>query len=377
MDSTRVWRGHTSLSAEGRKTFEELLPYCLPGVEDWDCRHQNGPVVTFVPGRGVAAEEVEDRLAEALRRAARTPTRPPRVLYDHPVAPAPRDAAPADVRPAGPGLVVLGPAVAGLATVVDRYARRMARDLGAVEYLVPHLVSWGTIERAGYARTFPQHLTACSVVDGDLSALDRFAAAERPEAREPELRMAPVTLSPTVCMHLFAAHADAVLAEPVLATARQACARHEPIREGSTRLWSFNMREIVFLGRPEDARNFCRDVVARLIDFTRELGLPATICSAADPFFTVERDALAGYQSRLDLKQELRGRMRDGREVAVSSVNIHNQHFGDGFGITMGGEPISSACVGFGLERWAQWLYEHVGGDSAAWPAPLRDIAAV
>ncbi|GIF09364.1 class-II aminoacyl-tRNA synthetase family protein [Actinoplanes siamensis] len=373
----RVWRSHTELSAQAGKAFQELLPYCVPGVQEWTCHDEGGPVVTFVPGHGMPAEEIEDRLSEALRRALLTPTRPPRILYDRPAVPASGASEAADVRTTGQGLIVLGPVMARLAGAVDEYARRTAAELGAAEYGVPHLVSWETIERAGYARTFPQHLTACSVVQGDLGALDRFAAAEGRDARSTELTTAPVTLSPTVCMHLFAAHADRALPEPVLATARQACARHELIQEGATRLWSFNMREIIYLGHQSGARDLCRDVMARLIAFTEELGLPATISSASDPFFTVERDALTGYQSRLDLKQELRGRMRDGREVAVTSVNIHNEHFGDSFAITMDGRAISSACVGYGLERWGLWLYDHVGEDPAQWPAVLRDLAGL
>ncbi|MFD0531510.1 hypothetical protein ACFQ1I_40885 [Kitasatospora arboriphila] len=43
------------------------------------------------------------------------------------------------------------------------------------------------------------------------------------------------------------------------------------------------------------------------------------------------------------------------------------------------GPPTSStphsACVGFGLERWAQWIHSHLGGDPTAWPDHLRTAA--
>lgn len=372
----RTWRGIQNLGPDALKAFEELLPYCFPEGERWQYRYEGSPVVRYTVADGTRATQIEHRLDRAMGRAAGTPSRPPRVLFEQ-AGPTVTEVPAADLRAVGPGLVVLGPAPARLAAIVDRFAQELAHSLGAVEYTVPHLVSWETIDRAGYARTFPQHLTACSVVAPDLSALDRFAAADNLVDRDADLRPAPVTLAPTVCMNIFAAHADRPLSGPVTATAKQACARHEVIAEGATRLWSFNMREIVYIGEADGAREFCRDIIGELIDLLRSIGLPATICSASDPFFTVERESLSSYQSRLDLKQEVRGRMAgDDREVAITSVNIHNQHFGQSFGISLSDDASSSACVGFGLERWAQWLHGYVGDDAQRWPKALRRLDA-
>jgi seryl-tRNA synthetase len=373
---TRVWEAPVALGPEGRRTFDELLPYCFDGRDGWVAEPGERPRVRYVADDSGQAEEIEARLAEATGRAAIVPARTPRTVLDLWSTAAPAAPQPLAVTPVGPGLMVSGPGVARLMRIIDDLAWEMAGRLGAVEYAVPHLTSWSTIERAGYARTFPQHLTTCGVVSPDLGALDRFARAGDPDARAAELNLAPVTVSPTVCLHLFAALADTRLDRPLVITARQSCGRHEPTASAAepTRLWSFTMREIVYIGDSGGARRFCADIHSALAELARDLGLPSRIASATDPFFTNERADLTKYQSTLDLKQEMCGRMApDDRAVAVSSVNLHHQHFGKGFDIrTADGTIASSACVGFGLERWAQWLHGYLGDDAGRWPDVLR-----
>jgi hypothetical protein len=381
------WTSDEKLTPEGLRSFSDLLAYCFPDGNRWIRTDGEVLSVRFTAVTDAQADASKRRLDEAARRAAGAPGRPARVLLDQwslagPGVLATGDRLPTtrDAFPVGPGLQVMGPGLARLMRLVDNWVLELAGEIGAGEYSVPQLVAWDTIERAGYARAFPQHLTTCAVVQSDLSALDRFARANSSAARATELRPAPVTVSPAVCMHLFAAFANRTLTKPVIATARQSCARHEAGSERSaTRLWSFSMREILYVGPAGGARQFRVEMLDRLTELARAMGLPARIASANDPFFTSERQDLASYQSNLDLKHELCGRMMgDSSAVAVSSVNLHNQHFGRGFGINLpDGTPASSACFAFGLERWARWLHGYVGDDPAYWPAPLRRAAAV
>jgi seryl-tRNA synthetase len=257
----------------------------------------------------------------------------------------------------------------------DDLASRMAAELGAIELSVPHLVSWSTIERAGYAEVFPQHLTACEVVPHDLEVLDRFAASSGIPHDRTCLEHAPVCVAPSVCLHLFASVAErgGALSHPLVATARGACGRYEGSgMSATTRLWSFTMREIVYIGDSQGALAFRDAALEHLAQLASDLGLPAKLVAANDPFFTTQQATLEAFQSGLDLKHELVGRLPDGADVALSSVNAHHKHFGTGFGITSPeGWPASSACVGFGLERWAHWLWARLGSEPSTWPSVL------
>ncbi|GIF42911.1 hypothetical protein [Actinoplanes xinjiangensis] len=372
-----TWRGDAGLGGEELRAFRDLLPYCFPPGSVWRWAGTEVPVVHFTTRTPEEVRLVNARLDAVLARTGeRQRSGPARTLLDQ------WDAEiggivldPPDIRRVGPGLDVIGPGPALLLQAVDRVAADLAARLGASEYVVPHLVSWDTLERGGYPRTFPQHVTACAVVRPELEALDGFAAATSADERARHLEPAPVTVSPTVCLHLFAAYAGQTLDRPVIATARQSCGRFEAGAAGvATRLWSFTMREIIYIGDGSGARQFRDEMLLHLKDLIRELGLPARLTGASDPFFTIDRSQLASYQSTWDLKQELCGRMReDSSSVAVSSVNLHHQHFGKSFEITLAdGKAAASTCTGFGLDRWARWLHGHLGPNPADWPAPLR-----
>jgi seryl-tRNA synthetase len=375
---THTWRSGAPLRPSGRRTFTDLLAYCFPvgQLVSWD-DSEDDVVVRFVAD-DPDTERIERLLTSAYRRigpvhAQRTPlvdiVDDGRSTFGSP-----------DTVAVGPGLGVGSPPMARLMRSIDDLALRAALELGAVELAVPHLVSWSTIERAGYARTFPQHLTACEIVATDLEVLDALAASDGTSIDPSYLAHAPVCISPSVCLHVFAAvtsRRDGVLVKPLLVTARAACGRYE----GSglslpTRLWSFTMREIVYVGDRQGALDFRDTALEYLERLAKDLDVPCELVAANDPFFTTEQANLAAFQTGFDLKHELVGRLPNGGEVAVSSVNRHNQHFGTGFGITTAdGEPASSACIGFGLERWAHWLHTRLGPDPANWPAVLQGRA--
>jgi hypothetical protein len=108
---------------------------------------------------------------------------------------------------------------------------------------------------------------------------------------------------------------------------------------------------------------------------------PAPICPTPGvrcPFFTKARRDFLSFQAAYEVKHELCVRLpgRSEEEVAVSSINLHQQYFGTGFGIRgLDGSAAYSACVGFGLERWARWIHAHAGDDPANWPDPVREAA--
>jgi seryl-tRNA synthetase len=58
--------------------------------------------------------------------------------------------------------------------------------------------------------------------------------------------------------------------------------------------------------------------------------------------------------------------------ISVFSSNFHSTTFGKAFGITTGGRPATSGCVGWGCERWVYALVSQFGFAIEQWPAGLR-----
>ena len=70
------------------------------------------------------------------------------------------------------------------------------------------------------------------------------------------------------------------------------------------------------------------------------------------------------------LKHELALPIGGERSTAAASFNNHERFFGDAFGITLEtGEPASSGCVAFGIERWLLAFLVAHGVDRVGWPA--------
>lgn len=370
-----VWTASTPLTVSQRRAFEDFLPYCLPQDCEPRIEYHDGVAAIGYTADPVASAKVTHQLSEAHARALIEPAREPRVLLDVDSEPGPRTSQAERACWVGPGLRVRGAEISRLIRVLDHCFLGLAQRFGAVEYTVPHLVSWDTAYRAGYPRNFPQHVTTCGVVGPDLSALDGFADTSHAADAFEHVTPAPAILAPTVCMNIFAAFADQSLEEQRTVTARGMCTRYEAgSPRSSTRLWSFDMREIVFVGTSAATREFRAAILESVIGLARDIGLPATVSTAGDPFFTSAKEQLLEYQSGFELKHELRGRLADGSgSTAVTSVNLHHQQFGTRFAITLpDGAPAHSACVGFGLDRWAEWLSGYLPDDPAEWPEPLR-----
>ncbi len=128
------------------------------------------------------------------------------------------------------------------------------------------------------------------------------------------------------------------------------------------------MREIVCIGSRAEVVDFLtrtRDAVDALC---RALELPVDWAVATDPFFQPTRNAKYLAQRVQPTKHEA----LFGGDLAIASVNLHEDHFGEAFGIRRAGRPAVTGCVAFGIERWLYALTDRHGPDPAGWP----DVAA-
>jgi hypothetical protein len=112
------------------------------------------------------------------------------------------------------------------------------------------------------------------------------------------------------------------------------------------------------------------------IEFLAWLDLDCSIGVANDPFFTDESMIKAVYQNASELKYELLVKLPfSGKELAIGSINLHQDFFGRAFDITLpDGGFVWSGCIGIGFERLVYALYAQYGTESDSWPAHLCHI---
>ncbi|HVF14173.1 MAG TPA: hypothetical protein VM942_06200, partial [Acidimicrobiales bacterium] len=129
------------------------------------------------------------------------------------------------------------------------------------------------------------------------------------------------------------------------------------------RQWSFNMREIVCMGTTDEARAFLERATADVDQLVAGIGLPLRWEQANDPFFRASKNPQYLMQQIDPTKFEL---MFDDR-LAIASTNLHHDHFGRAFDIERDGEPVRTACIAFGIERWLSAFVHHFGPEGP-WP---------
>jgi seryl-tRNA synthetase len=271
------------------------------------------------------------------------------------------------------GLWAFRPPFLGLLESIDELLRDVARDTyGAPAHSYPALIATDTLRRAGYLGSFPQNVGFVSHLPHDLELLTRFQEASASGAELPaELAPAEQSLPPAVCYHRFRDLADQTLAEGSVVTARGTCFRYEASHNmrSLTRLWSFQMREVVYTGSPTYIAAASERGPAVLKDLLGSLGLSGSCESATDPFFVNVFGAMRYAQVAAELKFELRLPLGAGESLAAASLNLHQDHFGKSFAMRLpDGSPATSGCTAFGLERLALGFLAQHGLEPAHWP---------
>ena len=244
--------------------------------------------------------------------------------------------------------------VALLGEFFDATVCRWAIELGAIPATYPDEISLDSLDRAGFLSAFPDKLVSIN----------------------------DAARSPAVCYHHYPTLEDRTVDEGgSITTALGRCYRNEfdaAAAQPIERLREFTMREIITVGSAQLVERVRSDLMTRVEQWVKELGLAGVVETATDPFFT---DAARGrllMQQLLPLKYELRLRVAADRTVAAASFNNHHHHFGKAFRITLpNGEIANSGCVAFGWERWVIAFVNHHGPDERNWPVSMEnDVAA-
>ena len=271
-----------------------------------------------------------------------------------------------------PGVVGVRGSALSLLRRLDQEIAQLAQRETSEEWAAPPALPMRTLERAEYFSSFPFWLTAAYHLPDDDTTLERIATDVEPVlAARAAGRCTDVALPPALCYHVFERFAGHRLAATQAVTLAGTCWRHEGERLSALeRQWAFTMREIVCVGTPADVEDFRQRGMRLAGALAARLDLDAGFLVATDPFFAPTARGKSIVQRVKALKHELALPIGGDRSTAAASFNNHEQFFGEAFGIGLAsGEPASSACVAFGLERWLLAFLVAHGVDSDAWPS--------
>jgi seryl-tRNA synthetase len=255
---------------------------------------------------------------------------------------------------------------------LDRLFVRLASAVGAQEIAVPSFISVVDLARVDYFRAFPHQVGFPITLESSEANLRAFAAGCDPDAggalRLTGTDAVRAALTPAACYHLYPLLQQRELPVSRFFTTRARCYRKETTYVPLQRQWAFSMREIVSIGSESDVRTFLDVFRARLEAICAEIWLPIAFEPATDPFFDPSHSPRWVLQKVEPVKTEL----VYGGELAIGSINFHQDFFGRAFGIRCGGSDAFSGCVAFGVERWMHAIADRFGPRAQDWPLLLE-----
>jgi seryl-tRNA synthetase len=282
-----------------------------------------------------------------------------------------------DVMPVAPGMVAMAGPFLGLTRAIDRYWLDRAIARGAREEEYPILWPVDLYRRIDYFHEFPQQVLLAAPVHETFAARNAFAASHRRQddyaTVDSATHLAPSRngLQSAVCDCCYYLRRDTRDQPDTWFTTAGRVFRNEVSPTGGLdRLLSFRVRDLMAVGSEAFVRRAQEQMLADAAEFLAGLGLTCRIETAGDPFFANDSVLKNLFQEAAQLKYELKVPLpHDGRDVAIGSVNLHQDFFGRNLDIQLpDGSPAWSACLGIGFERAAYAICCQYGPDPAVWP---------
>lgn len=275
-------------------------------------------------------------------------------------------------------------ALEGLPLRLYRYFDRTLEALGTPfspePLLTPTLIPSATLVKCDYFRSFPHVVSFVGHLPEDAALVEAFRARhESANELDPKAltEMAPpeACLSPAVCYHAYSLNRNRDLpADGLRYSVVGRCFRYESGKMTDLRrLWEFTMREIVFLGMREKVLALREEALKLVSQYLEDHSMAAEIRTASDPFFIVpDAGAKTYFQISSETKYEISLMLPDHERLAAGSLNYHTDFFGRAFTCNVGGLPMESVCIAFGLERWVYAFMAQHGHDPKNYPEAVR-----
>jgi hypothetical protein len=286
------------------------------------------------------------------------------------------------ITPVGQGHVILrGPAAQLAGFIESKIDKIFGETFHAERELYPATILCKTLDRIHHFTSFPEHIDFVSHIKGDLDILNDFTRDCReqgwsPAAHEGRMGESDFAICPSCCYHCYEGMENWELEMPGrCATMVVACHRYEGANHQTmSRLRAFTQRDVVWVGHPRFVIESRAKAEELIVQWAKDWELSGTFETANDMFFTEDYAVKASFQRQQQAKKELRLQIPSEKQsISVFSSNFHAMTFGKAFNITVGGRTASSACVGWGYERWVYALFSQFGLDFSTWPTGLRD----
>jgi len=259
---------------------------------------------------------------------------------------------------------------------IERYVTRLGEHEVEGRLDFPPVLPRSAFERTGYLSSFPHLMGSIHSFAGDEGLhTDMVAQAHAGEKWAANLEPTDVMLCSAACHSLYPGLAGYLPPGGQAVQVTGWCFRREPSLR-VTRMQAFRMVERVYVGE-QDTAVVMRD---RWLEQGREsliaVGLDVDTVPANDPFFGRSGRLLAQSQRETGLKFELVFSFSGDEEpVALASSNLHQDHFGEAFGIsTAAGTLAHSTCFGWGVDRIVLALLCRYGTNPDRWPLAVRGV---
>jgi hypothetical protein len=260
------------------------------------------------------------------------------------------------------GLSILDGGQLRLLRAVDTVFQGLAGGWQAPEFRFPILIRVKDLDKFDYFDNFPHLGLAATRLDPNRVG-GLLAEAARPLDQVPQEVMEPAVfaLPSAACYAIYLNLTGATLPDTgTVRTTLATCFRNEDHYDGLQRLLGFSMREIVFIGPEDGAKQHLGRAKEAVLKLCAGLGLEVQVEVATDPFFD-KNSGKAKMQRLFPVKEEF---VVNG--LAIGSVNYHRNFFGERCSIQAAGDTAHTSCLAFGLERWVHTLTRHFGDTAAA-----------
>jgi hypothetical protein len=284
--------------------------------------------------------------------------------------------------PVGQGHVILRGLAADCARFVEAKVDRVfTSTFQAERELYPATILCKTLDRIHHFTSFPEHIDFVSHLKGDLDVLNEFSRECRDNgwsaaAHEGRMAEADFAICPSCCYHCYEGMEDWDLELPGrCVTMAVCCHRYEGTNHRTmSRLRAFTMKELVWVGHPRFVIEGRAKAEQLIVQWAKDWELSGAFQTANDMFFTRDYAVKASFQRQQQAKKELQLLIPSEQQaISVFSSNFHAMTFGKAFNIKVNGRPASSACVGWGYERWVYALFSQFGFNVDEWPPVLRE----
>jgi seryl-tRNA synthetase len=286
------------------------------------------------------------------------------------------------VTPVGQGHVILrGPASQLMSLINSKIETMFVSAFKSELEIYPATIRCQTLDRCNHFTSFPEHIDFVAHLKSDVDVLNGFTKDCKEggwsEARH-EGRMAEndFAISPSCCYHCYEGMEGWDLTAPGRCTTMTVgCHRYEGANHKTmSRLRSFNMREIVWVGQPRFVIEGRAKAEELIVQWAKDWEVVGTFETANDMFFTQDYAVKASFQRQQQAKKELKLLIpSENQSISVFSSNFHAMTFGKAFNISVGGRPATSGCLGWGFERFVYAIFSQFGLEVDRWPQKLRE----